>query len=281
MKTLFITSIYANLWGTEFGGRPSREHHYRLSLLNILNTNPTKVVCFTSSEEIELLKSFFYKDNGVSKEKLELVVFDLTNSKYFDLIHSKKNLEKIKKSDRCFEIQYNKFFWFDLIEDRFEYDRVYWIDAGLSHGALFPREYRKDQTFTGHYTITLFTPEFLTKLNNNTSEKPLILMKNNTSIFTWSQTIPQNYYNKFDKSFHVVGGMFGGTPNKYLEIRNKFENLLVKLLAQEDELYMEEQLLSCIYFNNPEFFYTEIFDDWYKREKHPEDTYKYFFKLFL
>ena len=103
MKTLFITSIYANLWGTEFGGRPSREHHYRLSLLNILNTNPTKVVCFTSSEEIELLKSFFYKDNGVSKEKLELVVFDLTNSKYFDLIHSKKNLEKIKKSERCFK----------------------------------------------------------------------------------------------------------------------------------------------------------------------------------
>lgn len=281
MKTLFITSIYSKLWGTDFGGRPSREHHYKLSLLNILNTNPTKIVCFTSSQEIESLRSFFYNNNRVSEEKLELIVFDLNNSKYFDLIHSKKDLEKMKKSDRCFEIQYNKFFWFDLIEDRFEYDRVYWIDAGLSHGGIFPGEFRESNTYNGHFNINLFTPKFLTKLNNDTREKPVILMKNNSGRFYWSQTIPRNYYTEFDKSFHVVGGMFGGTPEKYLEIRNKFENLLVDVLANESELYMEEQLLSCIYFNNSEFFNTRIFDDWYKRKGHPEDTYSYFYNLFL
>ena len=34
MKTLLITSIYSDLWGTEFGGRPSRDYHYRASLLS-------------------------------------------------------------------------------------------------------------------------------------------------------------------------------------------------------------------------------------------------------
>ena len=41
MKTLLITSIYTKLYGTDLGGRTSRDHHYKWSLLNILNTKKT------------------------------------------------------------------------------------------------------------------------------------------------------------------------------------------------------------------------------------------------
>ena len=122
-KTLLVTSIYAKLWGTEFGGRPSREHHYKISLLNILNMKPNKVICFTSPEEIVDLENFFYRDNQISKEFLELKIFDLKNTRYFEKIFSKKDLEVMKNFDRCFEIQYNKFFWTDELFEMFDYDK--------------------------------------------------------------------------------------------------------------------------------------------------------------
>ena len=79
MKTLYLTAIYANLNGTDLGGRISREHHYRWSLLNILNTNPSKVVCFTSKEELPELEAWFYETSNVSKELLEFRVYHLYN----------------------------------------------------------------------------------------------------------------------------------------------------------------------------------------------------------
>jgi hypothetical protein len=88
MKTLIVTSIYANLWGSEYGGRSSRYHHYRISLLNMMNMKPNKVICFTSSEEYEDLKTFFYSQHGFNEEKIEFRIFNLSDSKYFDVIKS-------------------------------------------------------------------------------------------------------------------------------------------------------------------------------------------------
>lgn len=282
MTTLLITSLYGNLWGTEFGGRPSRNHHYRVSLLNILNTRPTKVVCFTSSEELAELEQFFYTKNKIDRDILEFVPFDLRDSKYFDLIQSKKDMDKMKKLDRCFEIQYNKFFWFSLIENRHEYDRVYWIDAGLSHGGIFPGEYR-DQTkgYDSHFTITLFSPEFLDKLNNEVDDKIHILSKNNTGGLYWSQSIPKSYYRSFDNSRHIIGGMFGGKPAAYEDFVEIFDELLTSLLENEDKLYMEEMLMSCLYVNHKDKFISREFDDWYKRETHSDGQYSYFYEMFL
>ena len=78
------------------------------------------------------------------------MVFDLTNTKYFNQIRELKNLEEMKKTDRCFEIQYNKFFWLD--NEDLSYDYYYWIDAGLSHCGLLPDKYltHVDQ-YKGYY----------------------------------------------------------------------------------------------------------------------------------
>jgi len=280
VKTLFITSIYSKLWGTEFGGRPSRNHHYRLSLLNILNTQPSKVVCFTSPEELSDLENFFFSKHNVDRNILELRSFDLKDSKYFTKIKSKKDLEEMKKLDRCYEIQYNKFFWFDLIDDRFSYDRVYWIDAGLSHGGLFPGQYRIDGP-DRYYNINLFNPDTLSKINSETENNILLLSKNNSGKFFWSQTLPKNYYNEYNFSRHIIGGMFGSTPENYNLLKDLFDDLLKLVLEQEEDLYMEELFLSCIYFNNKSLFITKEFDDWFKRENHEEGKFKYFYHTLL
>jgi hypothetical protein len=129
MSVKIITSIYSDLYGTEFGGRVGRGGHYRFSLLSLLKITDADFLCYTSDREIESLQSFFYNENGVSPEKLQFQVFDIGNTKFKDLINSYKNIEETKKSDRCIEVQYSKFHWWSN-EDK-SYDYYYWIDAGF------------------------------------------------------------------------------------------------------------------------------------------------------
>ena len=89
MKSIFITAIYANLHGTDLGGRTSRTFWYRWSLLSILKTNPTKVVCFTSKAEIEDLEHWFFEEQGIKREQLEFKVYYLRKSKFFKKIQKK------------------------------------------------------------------------------------------------------------------------------------------------------------------------------------------------
>jgi len=280
MKTLIVTSIYANLWGTEYGGRASRFHHYRISLLSMLNMKPSKVICFTSEEEIEDLKNFFYNQNGVGRELIEFKSFNLTDSKYFNIIKSKKNIDSMKTFDRCFEIQYNKFFWVENLSEVDEYDRVYWFDAGLSHAGLFPDCFAYGNTYERNYQFNVFNESFLKNLNENSEDDFILVCKNNTGAYYWSVTIPQKYYENYSKDLHVVGGFFGGKPEKYKEVISTFDNLLSKLLLNENELYMEEQILSCLLYQNPSFYKTLVFDDWYKKENYIPDI-KLFYELFL
>jgi hypothetical protein len=283
MKTLLITSIYSKLWGTDLGGRISREHHYKWSLLNILNTKPTKVVCFTSEQELPELEAWFYETQSVNKELLEFRVYDLYKCDHYDLIQANKDVELVKTQDRCHEIQYMKFFWSRLIEDRHDYDRMYWIDAGLSHGGLFPDEYMMGDKWERHFLINLFTPELLARWNDSSKEEIIMFSKNNEDRYFWSQTIPHTYYNKYDKSRHVIGGMFGGTTKAYDDLTDRFEELLLSLLDKEEELYHEELILSCMAVNTPEKYNLFKFDDWYAREEWAKDNLDniLFYHLFI
>lgn len=282
MKTLFYTCIYSKLWGSEFGGRPSRDKHYKLSLLNILNLNPDKFICFTDKEEYDELYDFFYKQNKISSNKLEFVVFDLENSKYYEDIKKIKNLDTIKTSDRCYEIQYNKFFWMDLLGNLEDYDRIFWIDAGLSHGGIVPEKYSYgENNYEKHFNCVLFNENYLKRLCEKTKEKVVLLSKNNSGVFYWSPTIPEKYYKNYNRERHIIGGMFGGCPKQMIEFKNKFENLLKDLLKNESVLYFEELIMSCLYFNYKNDFVVFEFDDWYDRDD-PEkygNYVKYFYNV--
>lgn len=279
-KTLFITSIYSNLWGTEFGGRSSRYHHYRQSLLSILKMNPSKVICFTPEDELEDLRNFFYLQNNIDENLLEFKLFDLKKSKYFNIISEKKNLEVMKTFDRCFEIQYNKFFWVDNISEINEYEKVYWFDAGLSHSGLFPECYAEGIGYDRNFKFNLFNENYLDLLNDLSENKFILVGKNNTNQYYWSTTIPQKYYDNFSMDLHIIGGFFGGNREKYLELVDKFDKILSKLLSNESSLYMEEQILSYLYYDNKDFFHVLTFDGWYQTDKNDFKT-KYFYEIFV
>jgi hypothetical protein len=282
MKTLIYTCIYNGLWGTTFGGRYGREGHYLYSLKNILNLNADKFICFTSSEEIDKLREWFYKTNGISEEKIQFIEFNLSDTTFFKEISDNKDLEEIKNSDRCVEIQYNKFFWLKKIEFLSDYDKVYWFDAGLSHSGIFIEKYAEGEGYERYFKYNLFNSDYLSFLNEYTNDKLVLVSKNNSGNFYWSATLPEKYYETYNNSEHIIGGFFGGNVKDMINFSNQFEILIYQVLLNEKILYPEECLMSCIYFNNKNNFITLSFDDWYDR-KNPEaygNNVKYFYNIF-
>jgi hypothetical protein len=267
MKIKFITSIYSDLHGTEFGGRPNRGSHYRYSLLSLLKMTDADFLCYTSDREINDLTKFFYEDNGVSSDKLKLEIFDIGNTKFKDLILQHKNIEEVKHSDRCVEVQYSKFHWW-WKEDK-SYDYYYWIDAGLSHCGLIPDKYLTEVgPMRCYYESNLFNNTFLKNLIEDTGDKFILLGKENDRNY-WSGTVDPKWYTTYDRSIHIIGGLFGGHRDKWDNIVNIFENYLEKLLTTEKITYHEEVIMTLMYFNHKELFERKHFDIWWFKGNAP------------
>jgi len=267
MKIKFITSIYSDLHGTEFGGRPNRGSHYRYSLLSLLKMTDADFLCYTSDREINDLTKFFYEDNGVSSDKLKLEIFDIGNTKFKDLILQHKNIEEVKHSDRCVEVQYSKFHWW-WKEDK-SYDYYYWIDAGLSHCGLIPDKYLTEVgSMRCYYESNLFNNTFLMNLIEDTGDKFILLGKENDRNY-WSGTVDPKWYTNYDRSIHIIGGLFGGHRDKWDNIVNIFENYLEKLLTTEKITYHEEVIMTLMYFNHKELFERKHFDIWWFKGNAP------------
>jgi hypothetical protein len=234
-------------------------------------------VCYTSDREIESLKHFFYNDYKISESQLKFVVYDINNCKYKDLINLRKNVEEIKRGDRCIEIQYSKFAWW-WNEDK-SYDYYYWIDAGLSHCGLIPLKYllEKDHVMRRFYESNLFQNDFLRNLIQDTGDKFMLLGKENDRNY-WSGTVDPKWYSQYDRSIHIIGGMFGGHRDKWDNIVTLFENYALSILTNDSGLPHEEQIMTLMYFNHKELFERKHFDIWWCRDNAPPGTSDELFK---
>jgi len=270
MKVKIVTAIYNGLFGTDLGGRPGRNNPYKYSLKSLLQMSNADFVCYTSENDIEDLKNFFYKTHGFTEDRIKFKIYDLRKHHFADKINKLKNLDETKKSDRCFEIQYAKFVWLaNEYRDNDEgYDYLYWFDAGLSHNGLIPFRHLIDSSeqFERLHTSPLFNDKFLNNLIKHSGDKITIITKNNTRHF-WSQTIPKDYYSDYSKELHVIGGFFGGEIEKVYEYLDNFNGILEILLTRENKLYFEEQIMTFLYYEFPELFNTIYFDLWWHEDQ--------------
>ena len=270
MSVKFITSIYSDLYGTEFGGRINRGGHYRYSLLSLLKMTNADFLCYTSERELQSLKEFFYNEHSVSEDKLKFQVFDISQTKFKDLINQYKDIEGTKKSDRCIEIQYSKFHWW-WNEDK-SYDYYYWIDAGLSHCGLIPLKYLTDNGLVRrYYESSLFNNEFLNNLIEDTGDKFLILGKENERNY-WSGTVDRKWYTEYDRGLHIIGGLFGGKKEKWDQIVNLFEDYVQRIINEDKGIPHEENVMTLMYYNHKELFERKHFDIWWCKDSAPRGT---------
>ena len=270
MSIKFITSIYSDLYGTEFGGRINRGSHYRFSLLSLLKMTDADFLCYTSDRELDSLVNFFYEEHQISPQKLEFRVFDISQTKLKDLINEYKNIDQTKKSDRCIEIQYSKFHWW-WNEDK-SYDYYYWIDAGLSHCGLIPLKYlTEDGLIRRYYESSLFNNEFLKNLIEETKDKFLIIGKENDRNY-WSGTVDRKWYKEYERELHIIGGLFGGHKSKWDEMVTLFENYVSGIMTEDNNIPHEEQVMTLMYYNHKELFERKHFDIWWCRDNAPRGT---------
>ena len=268
-----MTSIYSDLYGSDMGGRPGRKDHYRFSLLSLLKMTQADFVCYTSERELESLSEFFYKQHQISQEKLKFVVFDLNNNEYSQYINEVKNIDSIRTSDRCYEIQYSKFSWFKN-EDQ-SYDYYFWFDAGLSHTGLIPDKYLNAEGYRGYYESTLFNQKFLDNLINYIGDKFLLVAKENSRNF-WEGTVDPKFYTTYDNSVHVIGGFFGGKTELWDKVVSEFDKSVKMILPEQKRLFYEEHFMSLMYQNHKDWFKTLNFDIWWHEDNFKEGTKEFF-----
>jgi hypothetical protein len=262
MSVKIITSIYSDLHGTDFGGRPNRGGHYRWSLLSLLKMSDADFICYTSQKELDDLENFFYTENNVDRNKLKIVVYDLNNHYFLNLFKKYKNYENAKLGDRCIEIQYMKFIWFKY-ED-LSYDYYFWFDAGLSHCGLIPNKYLEKHGIhnSQYYSSELFNNKLLNNIVNNYEDKFKIISKENQRNY-WSGTVNPKHFNEFNSSRHVIGGLFGGRKELWTTIIDLFEKYVYQVTESDNYLYHEEDIMTLMFRNHPELFYSYEFDTWW------------------
>jgi hypothetical protein len=273
MKVKIITSIYSDLYGSELGGRPGRKDHYRFSLLSLLKMSQADFVCYTSEREIDDLKEFFYKNHNISEDRLKFVLFELFNNEYADLINGFKNIEVIKKSDRCYEIQYSKFSWLKN-EDK-SYDYYFWFDAGLSHTGLIPDRYLSAPGYRGYYESTLFNDKFLSNLINYSEDKFVMVAKENSRNY-WEGTVDPKFYTTYNNSVHIIGGFFGGKTELWDKVIKQFDDYVRLVIPEQKRLFYEEHFMSLIYQNHKDWFKTLDFDIWWHEDNFKEGSKEFF-----
>jgi len=264
MKIKIVTAIFSNLFGTDLGGRMNRGGHYRHSLKSLLKMSDADFVCYTKEDEIEDLKHFFYEEHNFTEDKIKFKLYDLYNFEFSEKIKKIKNIDEVKKSDRCSEIQYSKFIWcMEECKDE-SYDYVFWFDAGLSHCGIIPPKYRPFTTgyWETYYESTIFDNKFINNMAKYSDDGLVICLKENQKNF-WMGTVPSSYYKDYDNVFHIIGGFFGGKIDQMKKYCNLFFDYLNKLLDNETVLYAEENIMTVIYFNHNYLFKPKYFEIWW------------------
>ena len=273
MRVKIMTSIYSDLYGSELGGRHGRKDHYRFSLLSLLKMSQADFVCYTSEREIDDLKEFFYVNHNVSEDRLKFVLFDLKTNEYSELINSVKDIELIKKSDRCYDIQYAKFSWFKN-EDK-SYDYYFWFDAGLSHTGLIPDRYLSAPGYRFYYEASLFNETFLNNLINYAEDKFVMVAKENSRNY-WEGTVDPKFYTTYNNSVHVIGGFFGGKTELWDKVVKQFDDYVRVVIPEQKKLFYEEHFMSLMYQNHKDWFKSLNFDIWWHEDNFKEGTKEFF-----
>ena len=110
---------------------------------------------------------------------------------------------------------------------------------------------------------------FLKNLIKDTNDKFLLLGKENDRNY-WSGTVDPKWYKEYDRSIHIIGGLFGGHKDKWDEVVNIFEDYLQKIIIEDKVILHEEVIMSLMNVNHKELFERKDFDIWWYKGNAPQ-----------
>lgn len=275
-ENVLVTAIYSHSPFTRLGGRGYGMYMYNAALLNLFKLN-LPVVVYTHDTEYEGLKKF------IELHKIEnchIELFDLTTAPFFNkimelkersglidkdgLVNGISEIQNVRNHTLCL---YKPFFVKDAIEKKwFDGKNYYWIDAGLFHHGLFPNslggmEYAvgiNPELYWPTFSDTLFRPGLIEKLLEKTTNQFIFIKAlQGYGVPNWWATVTQSQFYG-----HIIGGLFGGKKELFVELIEHFEKVMYKVL-DTNQLTLEEAILSVCYadkFSNHSMF---EFENWY------------------
>jgi rhodanese-related sulfurtransferase len=116
-----------------------------------------------------------------------------------------------------------------------------------------------------YFESKLFNNNLLNNLMK-TSENKIVLCAKENRRNHWSKTLPQKYYNKYCFDHHIIGGFFGGKKELVMDYCRMMLNQIDEVLENENTLYLEENIMSLIYYNHKDLFNPLFFDIWWHED---------------
>lgn len=262
MRTAVVTCYYNNLYGTKFGGREGRNEHYKRSFESLLKMTDADFFVFCEPSSLNELKEIVEKH---PENNIKLIEYDLNNFYMQDLFEKYKDYNFALTSTRCQELQYTKSLWMKMIvEDDDSYDYYFWIDMGLSYSGLIPNKHLigySDER-PEYYNSDLFNNQMLSGLIKFTGDKVFIINIANAEDYFYNNYIEGVDYGTDDKSYHTIGGMFGGKKDNVLWFHETFEKTAREVITTKQNTYDEEMIFNVVFKRNEGKFASMEFDLW-------------------
>jgi hypothetical protein len=277
---ILVSAIYSHGINSIIGGRGRNIDFYFSSLRNIANFN-VPFVLYTEPENVkksEVLLSPYFKH-------LKVIPYELSSFLYYDrFINWKKdNIDfSTYLNDRNEILCYSKPYWVkDTIEKEYFKElnisnQYLWIDSGLTHHGIFPEKVGglellikyDDKYYYPNNPQNMFSPKFSTKLSSYiTSLNRLFFCS-----LPWQgdcrniikTLLTNNLITDGDLYIkeHLIGGIFGGDKDLFLQFFQKYESML-KLFLDSNIHVLEEQIFSTLNYLDPSLLHREFFDTWW------------------
>jgi hypothetical protein len=259
----FVTCIYDDLYGNEFGGRPHPTRRYYYGIESQLKMgNP--FVIYTWPKDVQKITDYFKEFLGDEKfiKLIKVEEYDLNTTEIRGVLKKAITENIWVPGDRPYDVMIGKFIMMQkAIESNFfNTELFFWIDAGLSHQALFPDKYLDINSGDRRWSsCSLFTPKVPIKLIESAQDKILVFKINAIGhYFNKEHLAEEDWHGAF-----IIGGIFGGKKDIFKTLCIESINKFLYFLNEENTLYIDEQILTIIYSNNKQNFNVIEFDTWY------------------
>lgn len=267
METGLVTCMYNGLSDTKYGGR-NRENMYKDSLSSIAASG-LPIFCFVFPQHVSDLQIFF---DAEKINNIKIIGHDIFEEDFHAPIQNiKQRFPEIYGAGnmfwemRCPEIMFGKTRLLKrIINENSKFEKVYWIDAGLSNASILRHKYFPRANILDHYNSeNFFTSQFFDGLNRHTSDGLFAALHTNPN----NTRIPSDYNETeySNKNYAMIGGLFGGNVNMVSIFCDKFEKYITKMLGN-NVLYSEESAYTGIVNDNPAMFAPIFFDTFYHED---------------
>jgi hypothetical protein len=96
----------------------------------------------------------------------------------------------------------------------------------------------------------------------NSENKFTIIGKENDKNY-WSGTVDPKHFFNYDRSYHIIGGLFGGKKELWIEITELFKKYVYLVTESDGRLYHEEDIMTLMFRNHEDMFKIHQFDIWW------------------